>query len=169
MAVINPSHLLEQAEQLISPPAGAPRQADIRRAISAAYYAAFHFILAAAADEMVGITKRSSTRYTLVYRSINHSALKKLCEKLSRGILQPDILKHFHPTKGHGANLQFLASALIELQENRHLADYDPSQKLKLSDARRAIDTAKLVMGKFDKLSLRRRQSFIALLCFSSR
>src|SRR5215216_7618181 len=43
VAILNPEHLFDQAEKLIlSPPAGRPRQVDIRRAISAAYYGVFH-------------------------------------------------------------------------------------------------------------------------------
>jgi hypothetical protein len=39
LAILNPEHLFEQAEKLvIPPPAGPPRQVDIRRAVSAAYY-----------------------------------------------------------------------------------------------------------------------------------
>src|SRR3954454_4175598 len=39
LAILNPEHLFQQAEQLILPPAaGPPRQVNIRRAISAAYF-----------------------------------------------------------------------------------------------------------------------------------
>jgi hypothetical protein len=41
--VIDPDHLLKQAQRLARPPRpGAPRQADLRRAVSSAYYAIFH-------------------------------------------------------------------------------------------------------------------------------
>jgi len=54
VATLNPDHLFEQAERLVAPPpAGPPRQVDLRRAISAAYYGLFHFCLIAAADEFV--------------------------------------------------------------------------------------------------------------------
>lgn len=169
MAVPNPDHLLDQAEQLIiPPPAGAPRQADIRRAVSTAYYAIFHFLLAAAADEFVGVTKRKSTLYTLVYRSINHSTLKKLCVLLSTSRVPAEVSKHF-PRADLGPNLPLIASAVAELQEKRHRADYDPSQKLKISDGRRAIDTANTVIRRFGKLNAKRRKAFLTLLSFSSR
>jgi uncharacterized protein (UPF0332 family) len=169
VAIVNYEHLLDQAEQLIvQSAAGAPRQADIRRAISTAYYALFHFILTGAADEFVGVTKRLSSRYTIVYRSINHSVLKKLCERLSNPKVSPDMLKHF-PRSGLGANLPALASAVVELQEKRHLADYDPSKKFKTSDARRAIDTANGAIARFNRLNQKRRQAFVTLLCFPQR
>ncbi len=85
MAVLNPDHLLDQADRLITPPGGgAPRQADLRRAISNAYYAVFHAVVAQAADDFVGITHRASPRYGLVYRSIDHKSLRKLCEDVKK-------------------------------------------------------------------------------------
>jgi hypothetical protein len=53
------------------PPAGPRRQVDIRRAISVAYYGLFHFTLTAADDEVVGSSQRATTRYALVYRSLD--------------------------------------------------------------------------------------------------
>ena len=42
MPIPNPEHLLDQAERLAATGTGAPRQTNLRRAISAAYYAVFH-------------------------------------------------------------------------------------------------------------------------------
>lgn len=78
MAVLNPDHLLEQADRLLAPPGGgAPRQVDLRRAISNAYYSLFHAVLTDAADDFVGSTHRQSPRYALVYRSVDHKSLRK--------------------------------------------------------------------------------------------
>src|SRR5262249_25719796 len=53
VAILDPEHLFDQADRLVAPPpAGPPRQADVRRAISAAYYAVFHGTLAAVADHL---------------------------------------------------------------------------------------------------------------------
>lgn len=85
MAVINPDHLLDQARVLARvPAAGAPRQADLRRAISSCYYAVFHHTLTAAADMFVGNTNRSSPEYALAYRAIGHKALRDLCVDLQK-------------------------------------------------------------------------------------
>ena len=76
---MNPDHLLDQAERLLTPTRpGFSRQADLRRAISNAYYALFHFVMRAVADEFVGARQRRSARYALVYRSIDHRALRDL-------------------------------------------------------------------------------------------
>src|SRR5918912_2888967 len=85
VAILSPDHLFEQAERLVEPPpAGPPRQVDIRRAISAAYYGVFHAVLAAAAHHFVGKTKRATSQYGLVYRSIEHKRLRELCEDLQK-------------------------------------------------------------------------------------
>jgi hypothetical protein len=72
----DPDHLFDQADRLAGrltvPPASEtePRQTDLRRAISAAYYALFHFTLAAASDLFVGRDKRSTPEYRMTYRSV---------------------------------------------------------------------------------------------------
>lgn len=169
MAVLNADHLIEQAERLILPPAaGPPRQVDVRRAISAAYYAVFHYILTAAADEFVGKTKRATKRYALVYRSIDHRALKDLCGEVKKQTL---IAKYqrYAPPRGLGPNIQAFASALLELQEKRHAADYDPSNRVKTSDAQLAIATARSAIRRFAAASAVRRKTFLGLLAFAPR
>ena len=75
MPVLNPDHLLEQADRLMaSTGRGAPRQADLRRAISNAYYGVFHAVVTEAADHFVGRTQRQTPTYGLVYRSIDPSS-----------------------------------------------------------------------------------------------
>src|ERR1700757_100666 len=75
VAILNPAHLFEQADKLIAPPPhGPPRQVDLRRAISSAYYGAFHAVLAAIANRFIGSTKQSTSLYSLVYRSVDHAA-----------------------------------------------------------------------------------------------
>jgi hypothetical protein len=85
LATLDPEHLCDQAERLVAPPpAGPPRQVDIRRAVSAAYYAIFHASVTAAADQIVGRTKRAGSEYGLVCRSIDHRWLRELCDDVKR-------------------------------------------------------------------------------------
>ena len=168
MAVLNPDHLFEQAEELIAPPpAGPPRQVDLRRAISAAYYGVFHYIITAAADEFVGVTKNTK-RYALVYRSVNHRGLRDLCYEAKKP--QPSArYSNYAPSNGFGPNIQAFASPFVELQEKRHSADYDPSKRMKTSDAALAISTARSAIRRFERASEPRRKAFLALLLFPPR
>lgn len=163
MAVLNPDHLFEQADRLLAPTAGPPRQVDLRRAISAAYYAVFHYIVTAAADEFVGKTKRGVNRYTLVYRSIDHRALRELCNEAKKQQL-PLKFQKYVPATGFGPNIQAFASAVVELQEKRHAADYDPSIQIKTSDASLAIATARSAIRRFERAGAQRRKAFLTLL-----
>ena len=169
MAVLNPDHLFEQAEKLlVPPPSGPPRQVDIRRAISAAYYGIFHYLLIAAADEVVGVTKRATPRYALVYRSVDHRDLKELCLEAKKQQMTRKYQSSV-PVGGLGANIQAFASAVAELQEKRHSADYDPSTRVKTSDARLAIATARSAIGRFNRADEAQRTVFLFLMLFPPR
>ena len=116
MPLPNPDHLLDQADRLVAPPAGgAPRQTDLRRAISAAYYALFHALAAEAADGLAGARHRRSPRYALIYRSVEHRSLKTLCHDVSKPSL-PDKYSAYAPKGGFGGVLKAVANALVELQ-----------------------------------------------------
>ncbi len=169
MASLNPDHLFEQAEKLIvAPAAGPPRQVDVRRAISAAYYAVFHALLTAAADEFVGKTKRNSPEYTLVYRSLNHAWLRQLCDGL-KGAQPTGKFARYAPPNGFGANIQALSLAVIDLQEKRHSADYDPSIRVKTADAQSAIKIGRSALQGLQRASSARRKRFLTLLAFPPR
>ena len=170
MAVLNPVHLLEQAELLLKSrhSGGLVRQADRRRAISSAYYAVFHFILTAAADQFVGNKERRSAQYSLVYRSIDHNDLKNICDIASNRKLS-DKYKQYVPEEGFGPNIVEFATLALELRSKRHSADYDPSHWVKVADANSAILAARSAMLRFGKATSARRKSFLTLLVFKPR
>jgi hypothetical protein len=164
MAVLNPEHFFEQAERLMSPlPAGAPRQVDLRRAISGAYYGLFHFIMTEMADEFIGRTRRGSARYTMVYRSLDHRPLKSLCQDLQK-TTPPAKYSECLPPSGMGDNIAAFAAAVVDLQEKRHSADYDPGSRFKMSDAQIAVRTARRAIDRFKRASAERRKTFLTLL-----
>jgi hypothetical protein len=164
MAILNPDHLFEQATRLIArPPAGRPRQADLRRAISSAYYGLFHFLLASVADEFVGRSQRRSSRYALVYRSIGHRALKELCIESARKTPTARYAAHV-PAGGLGADIQEFARATLDLQDRRHIADYDPQASFRTSDAKLAISAAVEAIRLFANAGQDRRRAFLTLL-----
>lgn len=169
MPVLNPDHLLEQADRLTAPPGGgAPRQADLRRAISNAYYAIFHPVVTEAADDFAGRTQRQTPRYALVYRSIDHRAVLKLCQDVIKPTL-PTKYSKYEPTGGFGADLIALANAVIDLQEKRHLADYDPLFRVGTSEAVLAVATGRAALVRFRNANRAQRKAFLSLLVFSPR
>jgi len=97
------------SERMLAEGIGSDKQADIRRAISTAYYAVFHRLCELCADALVG-KSHSPDAYTSIYRSLDHgSALQTLKQIKPRSDIPPRIISNF-----------------AELQDARHWADYDP-------------------------------------------
>jgi hypothetical protein len=168
VAVLDPNHLFEQANKLITIQVGPPRQVDIRRAISAAYYATFHATITAAADQFIGVTSRDTSRYGLVYRSVSHAWLRDLCKEVQKPTLSNKFKPHA-PSTGFGPNITAFAAAVVELQEKRHAADYDVMIRMNKSDAALAVSTAKAALRRFGKASKARRLAYLSLLLFPPR
>jgi uncharacterized protein (UPF0332 family) len=168
VAILNPDHLFEQAERLITIAAGPPRQVDIRRAISAAYYATFHATITAAVDQFIGITNRDTSRYGLVYRSVSHAWLRDLCKEVQKPT-PSNKFKPYVPNNGFGNNINAFAAAVAELQEKRHAADYDVMIRMNKSDAVLAISTARAALRRFKNASETRRIAFLSMLLFPPR
>jgi uncharacterized protein (UPF0332 family) len=159
MPPLDPEELLTQARQL----AGQSTQADLRRAISAAYYGLLHLILTAAADIVVGPDRRDAPYYSLVYRSVDHKQLQTVSKRLSGS--KPDPAA---PVEGFGpiADVARLARNLLEL---RHRADYDPQYTCDTSEASGAISDARLAIDQFKASTPDQQQAFLMLLLFKAR
>ena len=166
MPVINSEHLLDQADRLVeSPSGGAPRQTDLRRAISNAYYALFHALLCDAADDFAGVSRRQSPRYAMVYRSVSHKHLRNLCDDIVKSKL-PQKYTLYAPAGGFGPDILAVAAALADLQERRHMADYDPLARITLSDARLAVATSKAALARLKTSNKNKRKAFLSLVVF---
>ena len=169
MAALDPEHLFEQAEKLIlAPPAGPPRQVDLRRAISAAYYGLFHFVLTAVADEFVGKSKRGTPLYELAYRNVDHRAFKSLCVEVAKTSPAAKYAPYLPPA-GMGPNMQAFAAFAADLQDRRHVADYNPTPRFRTADAQIVIATARSAVRRFHRAKPDRRKAFLTLLLFPPR
>jgi uncharacterized protein (UPF0332 family) len=169
MAIPDHEHLLDQADLLIQPRRPGPaRQADIRRAISAAYYALFHFIMTQAADLVIGSTRRRDPRYSVVYRSVDHSQVRAVCQAV-RSAAPDQRLTALMPRHRFSERLRSFAALVQELQAQRHAADYDPSENFRLSDARQAISGARAALGAYQAAGTEERAAFLTLLLFKRR
>ena len=169
MAIVNPEHLFEQADALIQlAAAGPPRQANLRRAISTAYYGLFHATLRAAADLFAGATNRNEGHYALIYRGIDHKSLRDLCEEVIKTTLPKKYIPYV-PTNGFGPNIVAYATAIVELQNKRIAADYDPLFRVTKSDAELLIRTGRAAVARFQKASNARRRAFLTLVAFPPR
>jgi uncharacterized protein (UPF0332 family) len=159
----HPDHLIEQAERLIGSNPGQPRQADLRSAVSAVYYAVFHAIAAAAADQFVGTANQKTERYRFVYRGLEPRRLREICTEATN----PTPCSKCGPFLPVGPDIKAFATAVKTFSEKRHLADYDPFYRAKRSDALVSIREAKAALARFRNAPLAERTVFLTLLHFS--
>jgi uncharacterized protein (UPF0332 family) len=124
--------LLKQAADLARKERTRPRQASLRRAVSTAYYAVFHLLIHDAVRHWTPSRQRD-----ILAREFEHGAMRKAIER-TRASLIPD--------------LKIVGVAFVELQQSRHLADYDNSKTwtrtqvlTEISKARTAIRVWRMV------------------------
>jgi uncharacterized protein (UPF0332 family) len=149
---------------LAEPPVrGAPQQARLRKGISAAYYALFHRLVAGATDLLVGANARGSQRYSIVYRSFEHRRMAEVCRQVHSGRARAEDGDIFD------ARIRECANAFVELQENRHEADYEPSRRISLFDAKAAVSKARDAISTLENSPEDQRMLFLTPLHFKPR
>jgi hypothetical protein len=121
---IKPEWLLRLARELAGEGAGqgAPRNTNLRRATSSAYYALFHAIALAVAKET--LPNASADEHHAFARYVSHSAIKTACEWVS-GKGPPLHLTTAVTRLRASRSLSAVASAFVTLHEQREAADYD--------------------------------------------
>jgi hypothetical protein len=132
--------LLAQAKHLATLDATRPKQANLRRAVSSAYYALFHFLVEESCNQITGKT-RSPARQ-LMSRAFEHGKMKEVCMEFKKQT-PTDILKpHWITLSLPCSDLTQVAESFIYLQELRHSADYDLSTPVNRQAATDAYDLA---------------------------
>lgn len=123
---IGPRKLLEHANDVANHQAGAgrPRPVWLRRAVSAAYYAAFHALTLATVRHV--LPHAQPDEHYQLCRSITHGRLRDVCDWVAGkpGVGKQHAQNTIARLQRH-ADLRQLAGIFGRLQEARHLADYD--------------------------------------------
>lgn len=159
------SELIEQAEHLVRREPKKPKQASLRRAVSAAYYALFHELVSDAALKFVP-NDPPSLRLK-VRRVLGHGEMNAVCEqfaKPSAGSFSPLVSTPLE------SEIARVAAAFVDLQENRHRADYDVSEPIDRLDADFLVKKARTALR--DWRSVRHAPNanvFLGALLFHSR
>jgi len=164
--------LLEQAKSLAELDGrGAPRQANLRRAVSAAYYALFHFLVDQACRAIVGTQhNQQGFRHTLA-RAFVHTTMKSACGSFS-GTQLPDTVVKSLPKNLDGKYLipepiKQISTLFKELQQKRHLADYDLSERFRRSEVLSLVQQVGQHIQAFTALPLTDDRQFF-LICLLS-
>jgi hypothetical protein len=155
--MIDPFELIDTCYKLVpqavTPP---PSQADMRRAISTAYYAAFHTLAASNADLVAGQPQSNMSSYAWerVYRRLDHGrAQNNLRAALDR----------LSPTG------QSFARTLIDLQDRRQEADYNPNASITRSSTLNIIARAETAIRDLAQLPQDERRLIAAQSMFDRR
>jgi hypothetical protein len=101
-----------------------PRQASLRRAISAAYYCQFHLLIDEATRSHLGTSNSRRPLRHAIGRSFTHASMAMACKSFGSGTL-PSPLAGALRGKPIPPELKSFALLFVRLQEQRHLADYD--------------------------------------------
>ncbi len=115
---------------------GKPRQADLRRAVSAAYYALFHLLTTEAAQNW----KHQSQRNRFA-RMFDHGRMRTCSSKVLSRTLPTDPAEILA-----AADLKLVADSFVTLQQARHTADYDNASEWSRTDVYETIVQAQDAM-----------------------
>lgn len=143
-----PQDLLAQAKHLARLDANKPKQANLRRSVSSAYYALFHLLVHEAAHALAprnapaGLSDR-------MQRAFAHEEMKQVCKSIKEKKLSVP-LEMLLPT-GFSAEITSVAVAFHDLQDARHIADYDVAQTHSKTDVLALIQKAEDAFGAWSK------------------
>ncbi len=125
-----PEELLEQAELLLRV---VPNQANLRRAVSNAYYSVFHLLIRAAVLKWGDPIHRAR-----MARMFEHDRMKKVSGATIKGLGS-----RIDQGEADAIELSKVAQAFINLQQARHDADYNLERLLDPAVAVAQVERAK--------------------------
>ena len=155
---MNPRDLVRISRQLASGVMGGsqgrPRQTELCRAVSAAYYALFHALALSGANALVGSSRgsRGQEIWRRVYRALEHGHARNQCNNQA-------VMRAFPP------EIRGFGQVFTDMQRHRHEADYDPAAKFSREEVMQLIDeTEDAIAGFANALSVDRRAFAIHVL-----
>ena len=155
--MIDPQELIDTCYKLVpqaaTPP---PSQADMRRAISTAYYAVFHTLGASNAELIAGQPQSNMSSY----------AWERVYRRLDHGRTQNNLRAVLNLLSQTGENF---ARTFIDLQEQRQEADYNPNALITRSDTVNIIARAQTAIRDIAQLTQEERRLLAAQSMFDRR
>lgn len=158
--------LLAQAKILIQLDARRPKQANLDRAVSTSYYALFHLFIAEAVQHLCPAPKTKALMDRMS-RAFQHGEMKTVCRQFEQKVA-PDILATLIPN-GTSPHLREIASIFVNLQEERHAADYDVGTRFSREHALAAWTTAERAFELWGALQRSEANVFLTALAFGAR
>ncbi len=136
---------------------GRPRQTDLRRAVSTAYYALFHCLAACCADLLVGGSgaDRNATAWERTYRALEHGVARRRCQAAA--------IREFPPAISH------FADVFVDMQGKRHRADYAATGNFPKHIVLQDISDVAEAIAKFQQVPAKDRRAFAVYLLLNLR
>jgi len=139
--------LLEQADHLARRETRRPKQASLRRAVSAAYYALFHLLSSDGASLLS--PSRPKALKDVMRRGFDHGQMRNVCAGFVQGNLGRPGNRSI-PVATRTVLVLLLdpllvrvLEAFVDLQEARHQADYDTAKQWTRLDAVKQVQAAR--------------------------
>ena len=126
----------------------------LRRAVSSAYYGLFHGLIADATRRTFGLEADREPDRQVLSRWYNHGEMRSVCQwviRLASGQSVPDGVAAL--LADPPAELVSVARTFVQLQEQRHEADYDHTADLTEADALTAILRARAALVRLPALA----------------
>jgi hypothetical protein len=148
--------LLEQASHLARRERKKPKQASLRRAVSAAYYALFHLLVAEAA-RLVSPARPAGLKI-LIGRAFDHAQMRHVCSGFVLGNAGKAGNKAIPPatqallTLPLDPGLVQVLEAFVALQEARNQADYELAKVWNRLDVLSSVQTARDAFRNWEKV-----------------
>ena len=137
-----------------------PKQINLRRASSAAYYAMFHELCQLIADEFVGKNSSTERAWLQAYRALNHGEARSRCKSIreaeDKGMNFPSGVVAF-------------ADKFTLLQATRHEADYNPQGNYQREDIIGFVEMADKVRRDLRRVAPKHRKAFAVFLLLPRR
>jgi hypothetical protein len=157
--------LVEQAVRLATLDPKKPKQVNLRRAVSSAYYAVFHLLVDEACRVLIGAQHNQAPFRQVLGRAFAQGIMKEACKSFGGGTLRKGVAKGLPASFAIPGEIRDLALAFVELQEWRHLADYDLTERFKRSVVLTLFSQVKNRIEGFTKLpSSNEKRFFLACL-----
>lgn len=147
---MNALDLIAAARLLATHPRlGRPPEANLRRAVSTAYYALFHSLAECCADTITGKRQgnRNSDAWLRVYRALEHGTAKRRCDDKVEIEKFPPEIRNF-------------AAWFSEMQQKRHQADYAPDADFGREETNQLITEAEDAIRGLDNVPVQQRRAF---------
>lgn len=136
--------LLSSARRLLSRRAGQRGRlptARIRRSVSTAYYALFHFLIEEAALRLVGTSNDLRRRRRVLARLFSHKGIEDALARVRGATVDLTVVELLRPPASTGVVksppfAREIAAAFSDAKAKRHDADYDLNKSLSELDAR---------------------------------